>query len=258
MGARVCAWQWNRVRCGVRSGSVLHTDVFPRFPAGPPTESPHHRTRNARMTRSFSDLITAADDGDQMAVQAVFTSLYAELHQLAESHIRRQSPDFSLGTTTLVHDAYLQMSSRSPVSFPDRSRFFAYASQVMRGLVIDRVRRKQAYKRGGGFEFTTLSNAPVAAGAVDDSPQLDALAAAMEQLTRIDPALAELVDLHFFCGFSFVEIAQLRGVSERTAQRDWRKARLLLAAQLDAVERAAVPVRHSSDDPGNVRGGVGR
>jgi RNA polymerase sigma factor (TIGR02999 family) len=191
-------------------------------------------------------------------VQEVFTALYAELHQLAGSHVRRQSADFSLGTTTLVHDAYLQMSARSPVAFPDRSRFFAYASQVMRGIVIDQVRRKQAYKRGGGFEFTTLSNAPVPVNAADESPQLDALSAAMEHLTRIDPTLAELVDLHFFCGFSFVEIAQLRGVSERTAQRDWRKARLLLAAQLDAVERTAAPVSRAADHPAGESGGVDR
>ncbi len=210
------------------------------------------------MSRSFSELVTAADLGDSDSVREVFASLYTELHVLAESHLRRQSEDFSLGTTTLVHDAYLQMSSRSPVDFPDRARFFAYASQVMRGLVIDRVRRRLAFKRGGSFQFTTLSNAPVAVSVADESPHLDALTAAMDHLTQIDPALAELVDLHFFCGFSFVEIAQLRGVSERTAQRDWRKARLLLAAQLDAVERTAVPADGSADDPAAVRGGVNR
>lgn len=210
------------------------------------------------MSKSFSELVTAADLGDADSVREVFASLYTELHALAESHLRRQSEDFSLGTTTLVHDAYLQMSSRSPVAFPDRARFFAYASLVMRGLVIDRVRRKLAFKRGGGFQFTTLSNAPVAVGAADESPHLDALTAAMHHLTQIDPALAELVDLHFFCGFSFVEIAQLRGVSERTAQRDWRKARLLLAAQLDAVERTSVPAGGNTDDPAVVRGGVDR
>lgn len=210
------------------------------------------------MSKSFSELVTAADHGDSMAVREVFASLYSELHLLAESHIRRQPEDFSLGTTTLVHDAYLQMSARSAVAFPDRSRFFAYASLVMRGLVIDRVRRNLAFKRGGGFQFTTLSNAPVAVGPGHESPQLDALSAAMDHLTQLDPALAELVDLHFFCGFSFVEIAQLRGVSERTAQRDWRKARLLLAAQLDAVERIAVPVGRGADAQAVVRGGISR
>ena len=86
------------------------------------------------MARSLSELITAADDGDPLAVQEVFTSLYVELHQLAESHMRRQSADFSLGTTTLVHDAYLQMSARSPMSFPDKSRFFAYARPPQAGV----------------------------------------------------------------------------------------------------------------------------
>jgi RNA polymerase sigma factor (TIGR02999 family) len=181
----------------------------------------------------------AADAGDASAVQEIFATLYAELHRLAESHVRRQSGDLTLGTTTLLHDAYLQMASRSGAVFPDKARFFAYASQVMRGIVIDRVRRKQAFKRGGAFEFTTLSNAPISATPDDDPAHLEALAAAMEHLTRIDASLAELVDLHFFAGFSFVEIAEFRGISERTVQRDWRKARMLLAAHLDAVDDAA-------------------
>lgn len=187
------------------------------------------------MTSSFAQAVAAADAGDPLAVREVFTTLYRELHQLAESHIRRQSPDFSLGTTTLLHDAYLQMSSRELGVFPDKARFFAYASQVMRGIVIDRVRRRQAIKRGAGFELTSLSDVP--GRVAEPSPEVDALVAAMEQLTRIDASLAELVDLHFFCGFSFVEIAQLRAVSERTVQRGWRKARLLLAAELEGVER---------------------
>jgi RNA polymerase sigma factor (TIGR02999 family) len=192
------------------------------------------------MAAPVGDLVVAADAGDQAAVRELFATLYAELHRLAESHLRRQSPEFTLGTTTLLHDAYLQMSVRDGVAFPDKPRFFAYASRVMRGMVIDRVRQKQAQKRGGEFEFTTLSNVATPSADASLSPQLDSLAAAMEQLTELDPALAELVDLHFFCGFSFVEIAELRSVSERTVQRDWRKARMVLASRLDLVEAATV------------------
>jgi RNA polymerase sigma factor (TIGR02999 family) len=188
------------------------------------------------MAARVSDLVSAADAGDQAAVRELFATLYAELHRLAESHLRRQSPDFTLGATTLLHDAYLQMSERAGVAFPDKARFFAYASRVMRGMVIDRVRHKQARKRGGEFEFTTLSNVATPNADESLSPQLDSLAAAMEQLTELDRSLSELVDLHFFCGFSFVEIAELRSVSERTVQRDWRKARLMLASALDFVE----------------------
>ena len=186
------------------------------------------------MRPTFDALVTGAESGDGAAVRELFGVLYDELHRLAESHLRRQSGDFTLGTTTLLHDAYLQMAAREGVTFPDKPRFFAYASRVMRGMVIDRVRRRQAQKRGAGFEFTTFGDELPPQDTT--APQLDALESAMQELTVLDPALAELVDLHFFCGFNFGEIAVLRGVSERTVQRDWRKARMLLAAQLDAID----------------------
>ncbi len=186
---------------------------------------------------SVNDLITAAEAGDRASVEEVFAVLYAELHRLAESHLRRQSPDFTLGTTTLLHDTYLQMSSRAGTEFPDKARFFAYASRVMRGMVIDRVRNRKAQKRGGEFHFTTLSDIGVAVHDETSTPDLDALAVAMAELTELDARLAELVDLHFFCGFAFIEIAALRGVSERTVQRDWRKARMLLASRVTTWTR---------------------
>jgi RNA polymerase sigma factor (TIGR02999 family) len=120
------------------------------------------------------------------------------------------------------------MMGRKDALFPDEARFFAYASRAMRGLVIDYARRRQAKKRGRLFEITLVedevANSEVAAAA----QELEALGDALDQLAEVDPALAELVDLHFFSGFSFGEIGAIRGVSERTVQRDWRKARLLL------------------------------
>lgn len=127
-----------------------------------------------------------------------------------------------------MHEAYLSMAGRSDASFPDRARFFSYASRAMRGLVIDHARRRHAKKRGRQFEITLeegdISSPEVREAATD----LPALGDALTELTELDPRLAELVDLHFFGGFSFGEIATLRGVSERTVQRDWRKARMLL------------------------------
>jgi DNA-directed RNA polymerase specialized sigma24 family protein len=95
----------------------------------------------------------------------------------------------------------------------------------MRGLVINYVRDRRAQKRGGELTFTTLDDGAVA---VESAPNLEALGEALDQLATLEPGLAELVDLKFFCGFSFAEIAAMRGVSERTVQRDWAKARLLL------------------------------
>jgi RNA polymerase sigma factor (TIGR02999 family) len=158
----------------------------------------------------------------------LFAALYDELHRLAESHLRRGANGLGLSTTTLLHEAYLDLASRPALGFPDRSRFLGYAARAMRGIVIDYARRSRAQKRGGGAFEITLSSAAVMPDAASDAEELSRLSDALDELGAMEPALAELVDLHFFCGYSLGEIATLRGVSERTAQRDFRKARLLL------------------------------
>ncbi len=159
-----------------------------------------------------------------------FVTLYDELHRLADSQLRRLGTDLSIGTTTLLHEAYLNLAGRDQVRFPDRSRFLGYAARTMRSLVIDYARRGLAQKRGGGeFEITlTESSTPPAAGTGGQAAEFERLSEALDELAELEPDLAQLVDLHFFCGYSFVEIASFREVSERTVQRDWRKARLLL------------------------------
>ena len=131
----------------------------------------------------------------------------------------------SLSATTLLHECYLNMAGRAG-AFPDRQRFIAYAARAMRGLIVDYVRERRAQKRGGEFHLTAL-NTDIAESAahVDDTVRLGD---ALDQLQGTDAALAELVELKYFCGFTFADIAAMRGVSERTVQRDWQKARLLL------------------------------
>ena len=156
----------------------------------------------------------------------LFAVLYDELHRLAEHTLQRRGPSLTLGTTTLLHEAYLNIAGRENIAFAERSRFLAYASRAMRGLVTDYVRHKLTVKHGGELTFTSLD---AASSLTADTPvDLDELDRALDDLAAIDPDLASLVDLKFFCGFSFVEIAELRGLSERTVQRDWAKARLLL------------------------------
>ena len=150
------------------------------------------------------------------------------LHQLAELHLRRAGSALTLGSTTLLHEAYLNIASRGDLAFADRSRFLAYASRAMRGLVIDYARRRRARKRGRDLEITLVGDEAPLAGAIQEAAELEQLGDALDELASRDPALASLVDLHFFCGLSFVEIAGLRDVSEKTVQRDWRKARILL------------------------------
>jgi RNA polymerase sigma factor (TIGR02999 family) len=100
-----------------------------------------------------------------------------------------------------------------------------YAARVMRGLIVDYARRHSAQKRGGQFEIT--SDGPAVENAVDDR-QLSRISEALDELAKVDSSLAEIVDLKFFCGFTFAEIAIMRGISERTAQREWEKARIYL------------------------------
>jgi RNA polymerase sigma factor (TIGR02999 family) len=158
---------------------------------------------------------------------ALFALFYSELHQLAESNLRKAG-ELTLGATTLIHEAYLNITGREDLSFVDRARFLAYASRAMRGLTIDYARRRRAAKRGGGLQITLADEESPSAETVRTSEELERLDDALNELAKLEPALAELVDLHFFAGFSFIEIAGLRGVSDRTVQRDWRKARLLL------------------------------
>ncbi len=174
----------------------------------------------------IASLLSSAERGDQGAADALFAALYGELHSLARRQLARSDARLTLGATTLLHEAYLDISQREGAAFPDRGRFMGYAAKVMRGLIIDYVRRRQAQKRGGEFEITSFENED--AGAVPDHGELEQIGAALDSLAAVDPGLAQIVDLKFFCGFSFAEIAAMRGVSERTVQRHWDKARIYL------------------------------
>lgn len=171
-----------------------------------------------------------AQAGDSHASAELFALLYRELHRMARRQLHANAPGLTLGATTLLHEAYLDLIQRG-LHFPDRARFFAYAARAMRGLIVDYVRERRALKRGGQFEFTTLDTgtAEPALQPNDMGPLSDAL----DSLASAEPALAELVDLKFFCGLSFAEIAAMRGVSQRTVERDWAKARVLLHDTLE-------------------------
>ncbi len=185
---------------------------------------------DAALDSAIGDLIRRADEagGSGAAADELFTILYAELHDLAERQLRRGDSRLTLGTTTLLHEVYLRLAAQSSARFESRGRFLAYASRAMRRLVIDYSRRRRARKRGGEFQLSSADGTEAAPAPIGGTEDLDRLSDALDVLIRADPALAELVDLHFFGGFSLVDIGRMRGVSERTAQRDWRKARLLL------------------------------
>jgi RNA polymerase sigma factor (TIGR02999 family) len=157
---------------------------------------------------------------------AQFTALYAELHRIARRESRRFGPAAELSATTLLHEAYLQMAHRDGLEFPDPKHFLGYVARAMRGLVIDRVRARGALRRGGGLSITSLDTQT--AEQVEDVDSLTEMSAALDELATLEPELAQVVDLRFFCGFTMAEIAAQLGVSERTVQRHWEKARALL------------------------------
>lgn len=173
------------------------------------------------------------NDAEQQPPSDLFAALYQELHRLARAQLHAHGAGATLSATTLLHEAYLSFGRREGGVFPDRARFFAYAARAMRGLIVDRVRERAALKRGGEYHLTVLDTF-IAEGVPQPAEELGPLDDALEELAKVEPALAELVDLKFFGGLSFAEIAALRGVSERTVQRDWTKARLYLHQVLKA------------------------
>src|SRR5215213_754300 len=196
------------------------------------------RRRGAVLQTQLDILIQRADHADGAAVDELFSLLYGELHRLAEHALRRDGGALTVGPTTLLHEAYLNMAGRPDVAFADRSRFLAYASRAMRGLVIDFARRRQAAKRGRVLEITLSGDEEPSADASRSAAELVQIGDVLGELAALEPSLAEVVDLHFFCGFSFAEIGALRRVSERTVQRDWRKARLLMHRAMREDEMA--------------------
>ncbi|MBI3477703.1 MAG: sigma-70 family RNA polymerase sigma factor [Acidobacteria bacterium] len=182
---------------------------------------------------AFSNI---AERGDNSSTDVLFSTLYSELHRMAKRELARQWGPPSLSVTTLLHEAYLDISGRDGASFPDQARFMGYAARVMRGLIIDHARRRTATKRGGEFEITSLEID--VADDFADARQLSSISDSLDELARIEPELAEVVDLKFFCGFSFAEIGALHKVSERTVQRQWEKARIYLHRSI----RADLPI----------------
>src|SRR6202453_5314416 len=164
------------------------------------------------------------DAAESVTHSRQFASLYGELRQLAERQLRRNA-GAPVSPTTLLHEAYLGMRGRDAV-FPDRERFIGYAARVMRGLIIDLVRERRALKRGAAFHITQL---PTEIGAPDgDEAALTRLSDALDELATHDARLAEVVDLKYFCGYTFEDIAAQRGTSKKPGQRDGENAGVFL------------------------------
>lgn len=177
-------------------------------------------------------LIEAAETGDDAAVKALFAHVYDELKVLARKQLAA-SAGHTLNTTGLVHEAYIKLAQPGGHDLRGRVHFFALAAKAMRQIVIDRARARVADKRGGAqLQIVDLAEAADIVEAELGPDELLRLDRALTDLANDEPRLADLVELRFFAGLEIAEIATLHGVSDRTLNRDWRRAKAQLHAAL--------------------------
>ncbi len=179
----------------------------------------------------LTELLGRIQAGDTEARDTLFAAAYTELHRLARARLRDGGRNTVLDTTCLVHESYLRFVQSGQLRAEDRRAFFAYASQVMRSVIVNSVRDRIAQKRGGELRPLTLSTS-LAANVADLEDTVLQVHEALEDLETADPRLAQVAQMRYFGGYSEREIAETLEITERTVQRDWEKARLILAAAL--------------------------
>jgi RNA polymerase sigma factor (TIGR02999 family) len=180
----------------------------------------------------ITELLERMQIGDQQARDSLFTVAYPHLHRLAKTRLRGGAKFTLLDTTSLVHESYLRFVSMQQLRTEDRRAFFAYASQVMRSVIVNIARERLAAKRGGGRTVMTLST-QIAAEVPDGEASILRVHEALEALEQADARLAQVAQMRYFGGYSEQEIAETLGITARTVQRDWQKARIILAAALE-------------------------
>ena len=179
----------------------------------------------------LTELIEHVATDQRGARDELFAAAYPELRKLARARLRHGGRNTLLETTALVHESYLRFLASKGLRLRDRQAFFAYASKVMRSVIIDAVRERQAERRGGDLQRMTL-NTQIADNLPAGEDELLKVHEALEVLAQHEPRLAKVVEMRYFGGYSELEIADTLGLTERTVRRDWDKARLLLMNSL--------------------------
>ena len=215
--------------------------------SGAPTS--HHlnaisrQNERAAVPHDVTELLLAHGEGRTGAFDQLLPLVYHDLRRLARAQLRRRAPGATLDTTGLVHEAYLKLVDQSRASWRDRGHFFAVSAMAMRHILVDHARRRTRHKRGGEASVLPLDEARVAIAR--DAEQLVALDLALQRLQQVDERLVRVVECRYFAGYSEQETAEALGVSLRTAQRDWLKARAWLRRELGPTrtgpDRAGTP-----------------
>jgi RNA polymerase sigma factor (TIGR02999 family) len=180
-------------------------------------------------------LLRRVADNDRSAIDALFELLYKDLHRMARARLAENSPNTLLDTTSLAHGAYLRLQNAGRIDLDSRARFMAYVSQVLRAIIVDFARARNAARRGGGQQHVTLSTAvgeQVADRAADGDVEIERINDALIELDKTDPRLRQVVEMRYFGGMTEQEVAEALGVTDRTVRRDWERARLLLSVWL--------------------------
>src|SRR5687768_15476968 len=183
-------------------------------------------------SRDVTGLLDDWARGDAGALDRLLPLVYEELRRIAARQLRRERTDHTLQPTALVHEAYVKLVDQRDVDFRGRAHFYGVASQVMRRLLVDHARRHNADKRGNGIEWTGIEDA-ANVPAPNQIPVL-VIDGIIRRLEKLDPRLAQLVELRAFGGCTLQESAEVLRVSESTAKRDWRTAKAWLIRELRA------------------------
>jgi RNA polymerase sigma-70 factor, ECF subfamily len=184
-------------------------------------------------SEGITELLVDWGKGDQAALEKLMPLVYDELRRLASNYLRRERATHTLQPTALVNEAYLKLIDQRNAKWQNRAHFFGISAQLMRRILVDHARQHQAVKKRGGSNQQRLSI--TSAERVAKQPEVDLLALneALDELTRMDPQQAQIVELKFFGGLSIDETAEVLRISHATVERDWKMARAWLRRQLE-------------------------
>jgi RNA polymerase sigma-70 factor (ECF subfamily) len=180
---------------------------------------------------SITEMLIELTDGNKEVVNHILPHIYDELRKLASSYLRKERSNHTLQPTALVHEAYMKLIDQNRVKWQNRAHFFGIAAQVMRRILMDHARKHQAEKRGGEFEKLPIEE-EILIVSHDKSAELVALDDALEELAKLDPDKAKIVELRYFGGLSIEETAEVMGVSVPTVNRHWKMAKAWLFSQI--------------------------